>query len=260
MSVSPLFIGGLGNRLFQLANAIFVASLTKRTMIYKDLTVSHKKTLKQNLSYFKIEDLLENGGHESKYKLEDVFNFKVDCNQADTSEIFYESRNLIQNILATGREHIHIYGYFFNANIVERVIADGMFPIWSPSFTPAVIPSTPFVAHIRVAYNKDNFIASTSSLVRLGPVLECSNEWTIFTNDSSKLPSSITSRAKYVYGTEIDVYDTLNIACQAKTLVMTCSTLSAWMAFLGESKEVYCPTEYIDMHGLASVSAKWKLY
>lgn len=258
MSVSPLFIGGLGNRLFQLANAIFVASLTKRSMVYKDLTVSHKRALKQNLSYFKIEDLLENGGHESKYKLEEVFDFEVDSNQADTSEIFYESRNMIQNILANPRENIHIYGYFFNANIVERVIAEGKFPKWS--FAPVEIPVTPFVAHIRVAYNKDNFIASTSSIDRLGPILEKSDEWTIFTNDPHKLPLSITSRAKYVYGTEIDVYDTLNIASQAKTLVMTCSTLSAWMAFLGESKEVYCPTEYIDMHGLASTSAKWKLY
>jgi len=261
MIISPVFVGGLGNRLFQLVNAIFLADLLGVKMIYKDLQLSDKMRFKNQLKYFKIEDALS-GGHPSKYRITDIFDFeKSNDLQHETYKLASESQFLSRQLDPKLQENIHLAGYYFNANIAEKVISDKKFPPWNSDFRPVNVPITPYIAHIRVPYQYDNFTASTSAFSRLNSILrEFPKEWTFFTNDSSKIPSDLLTHAKYVYGSEVDVYDTLKLSESAEILIMSCSTLSGWMAFLGNHKKVYCPKEYISSHGLSSISSKWHIY
>lgn len=267
--VSPLFIGGLGNRLYQLANAIYVAGALGGKVVYRELDDSTKADKFKDFGCFKIDDLHENGGHPTKYKLTDVFDIEQGdhhvCQPIIIPEILSPvppcpldppvlSSELLQTLNSVGNQLVYLKGYYFNAEVVEWVLKNQKFPRFKIS---VALPVTGHIAHIRLGYEYDNFDLNTSYVERILNIIErIGGEWTIFTNRPVDFPLQ---QIKYVYGPDVDVYEALHMCVGAKIVVMSSSTLSAWMAFLSGA-EVWCPEEYTRIHGPRAASSMWKIY
>lgn len=273
MIVSPLFINGLGNRLYQLAAASYFAYKTNSTLTLVDLPIDLKQRYYKEFGCFKLDDMLENGGHPTKYKLTDVFDLPISSRDQKEGSPLLEIyvRTIDDAILPkTESDCIHIHGNFMFADIVEQCFSLNIFPRWQPSFQPPLVEMTDHVVHIRIYYGYDNIIDPTylknerieGVMTSISPIPLHEKRWTIFSNDPSKIPTQILSMAKYVHGPEVDVYETLRYASHrdVKVLVMSCSTFSSWMAFLGSHEQVFCPKEYVDIHGQRSYSNKWRFY
>jgi hypothetical protein len=267
MLISPILSGGLGNRLYQLAGALWIADKALSSLVWLDVSASYKAREYKNLMCFKVEDLMENGGHPTKYGLVDVFDLPY--GDPVDPKVIITDNNLeagIEYLRTDARPIVHTAGPFMIAKIAEEVIAKNSFPGWHPNFLPPPIPFTSHVLHLRLHYQHDNFNPEYLRNKRIeGLLANISGEekrWTVFTNDKSRIPQGIVDRSAHIYGPEIDVYEALRWATDSgvEVLVMSCSTLSAWMAFLGHHKKVWCPREYGPVHGYASCSNRWTFY
>src|SRR5437016_4798422 len=141
MIISPIFIGGLGNRLYQLSAAAYLAHRTKFTLCWRDLEYQYKSLHHKLFGCFKVEDMLENGGHPTKYTLSEVFDIQVgDAVDRVYMVLDLDSGEKIAAQKETGTNIIHTHGYFMYANIVEYVISRNIFPRWSLKFSSLSLP------------------------------------------------------------------------------------------------------------------------
>ena len=270
IDISPLFIGGLGNRLYQLAYVLTLADLGGYSMVVHPLTESLKHSMVKQLYgvLAKKEDMDENGGHPYDMRLQDAFCIDVGCehdgNVIGHLETTMKSNELANIELTTNGVYYSI-GYYFNYTYVRYVLDRGLFPSWQPSLSFPSVDGP--IIHLRFGYAYDNFsphIDFSDFAHRILPILErhSASKWTVLTNDASKIPDAIRPHIGAVYdGATTGVYAALHMGSRASMLIMSSSTLSAWMAYLGPSDRiVYCPREFVNQHGSAAIAPNWRMF
>ena len=272
IDISPLFIGGLGNRLYQLAYALTLADLGGYPkIVVHPLTdrVKHIITKQLQGMLMKKEDMDENGGHPFDMKLQDAFCIDMGSEQydGDVVAILESSKRAmeLQSLHTHNNGVIYLIGYYFNYTYVRYVLDRGLFPLWQPNLRFPSVDGP--VIHLRFGYTYDNFpplFNISDSVHRVLSIFERhdTSKWTILTNDALQIPECILSRAGAVYdGAAAGVYAALNMGSRATVLVMSNSTLSAWMAYLGPiDRVVYCPREFVNQHGSAVVAPNWHMF
>ena len=120
--------------------------------------------------------------------------------------------------------------------------------------------------HLRFGYSVDNILNQIVKKKEILTIIESYDENVIFmvcsdNMDKAKdLLSDINKRIIYIENEAmyIDFFLLINMDHN----ILTMSTFSAWVALLNSSKnkKIFCPSEFVNLHGKGSLPTDWELY
>jgi hypothetical protein len=282
MTITPILIGGLGNRLYQIANAIRLQEKFNCDLKFYRISPKSSDIPKYRHLVVRPSDFDDFGGHELLIKdglpktideLFPTFNFELSPTDIDfilkNKNLYYE--NDIE-FLSPTKDSV-IMGYFFGYSFVKdsiQKVKDSFNPIvdiYINNNYPDLKSKNILGIHLRMGINTDN-----------NPALQVDpNFYSNIINDEKNnideiyiVSDNIGRSIEFVkkintHGKTIKFIDgepmfvDLLILSKCKTLIIAPSTLSAWSAYMNDHKNIYVPSIWVNHHWTKDISPEWKI-
>lgn len=283
MKLIPILVGGFGNRLYQIANAIRLSKLYNFDLEFYRIKPTDKDVIRFRHLIHKPSDLDDFGGHTlvtSKNLpniINDIFptlNFSNNQVEIDTlisgKNLFFE-QNIDQ--LRPIKDTI-VMGYYFSYSYVKNEIED-IRNSFNPVINEYVVSKYPKLStdnvlgiHFRLGINSDNTPAINVPIDFYNGIIakEYNNFDSIFVvsdniEKSKSIISNLNCGNKKIYFIESEpMYVDLWVLSKCSTLIIAPSTLSAWAAYLNKNNNVYVPKIWPQHHWTQDIPSEWKLY
>jgi len=282
MTITPILIGGLGNRLYQIANAIRLQEKFNCDLKFYRISPKSSDIPKYRHLVVRPSDFDDFGGHELLIKDElpktidelfPTFDFELSPTDIDfilkNKNLYYE--NDIE-FLSPTKDSV-IMGYFFGYSFVKdsiQKVKDSFNPIvdiYINNNYPDLKLKNILGIHLRMGINTDN-----------NPALQVDPKfYSNIINDEKNnideiyiVSDNIGRSIEFVkkintHGKKIKFIDgepmfvDLLILSKCKTLIIAPSTLSAWSAYMNDHKNIYVPSIWVNHHWTKDISPEWKI-
>lgn len=282
MIITPILVGGLGNRLYQIANALRLQeNFNAELKLYKIKTQPSDLINNRHL-ILRLEDFDDFGGHtllekdglpKSLPELFPTLNFEKEPTLIN--DILHNKRLIFENnVNSIDNNHdIAVMGYFFGYNFVSSQV-EKMRSLFNPSIEKYIDENYPDLTnkrvlgiHLRLGIGTDNNPAVGVSLDFYNQILELEKN----NFDLIYIVTDNPERAKnFIPNLNINGIDTviienepmfvdLLILSKCSTLIIAPSTLSAWSAYLNKNKNIYVPQIWVHHHWTTNIPSEWKL-
>lgn len=268
--LSPVLIGGLGNRLYQIYQCIATSHQFNKKWSIQPLGQDIESQIASILG-IKSNAFQENGGHPSKYNLTQVFDLPFETNPINTTRLIQEhslaqspgNNKLFSHIPDT--LNLHINGCWFQKFWYDYCVYHHLDLKFKTDFSNLKLYKN--VLHLRFVYQYDNYGLDKPDYDAIHEImskisLTNNDSWAILTNDPSQIQEKFT-KADIFGPNDLDVYETLYLGSKAENLIMAPSTLSAWMAYLESDKihkKVFVPNSFIQLHGMQAIDLSWTVF
>jgi hypothetical protein len=281
MTITPILIGGFGNRLYQLANAIRLTKIHNMDLKLFNISPQPSDVPKYRHLILRESDFHDFGGHSlvGKDDLPKTFNEIFPSIDYDPNPI------TIDNLLtgkhfsydANGVNHSNdsiLMGYFFPytnikneiedvRNLLNPNIEDYVKNNYLDLFTKKILG-----LHLRLGINTDNTNAVNIPNNFYNDILNIEkdnvDEIYVVTDNVDKSSHFIKQLNTFDKPIKIiegePMYVDMMILSFCSTLIMGPSTLSAWSAYLNKHNNVYTPSIWTRHHWTNDIPNTWKLY
>lgn len=282
MKIIPILIGGLGNRLYQIANAFRLQEMYNSELEFYKIQTQHSDVPKYRHLILREKDFDDFGGHNLVIKenlpktISELFptlNWNLNGTKIDdiliNRNLYYE--NIIQNI--NPEIDAVVMGYFFDYNFVGNQIHKIKSSInqnvenYINNKYPDLFSKRILGIHLRLGIDTDNTPAINVGQNFYTQII--TNEWENF--DEIYVVSDNVSRAmSYIDSLNITgknitfiqdepMYVDMLVLSHCTTLIVAPSTLSAWSSYLNNHKNIYVPQIWTSHHWTTNVPKEWKI-
>jgi hypothetical protein len=282
MIVTPVFFGGFGNRLYQLANALRIQeNFNSELKIYK---INPKQNDVKNFRslVLRVNDFEDFGGHTllEKEGLPKTFSEifpTLDINNEphllndvlSNKQLFYENNSHLIN----GNNDVVIMGYFFGYNFVSSQV-EKVRNLFNPKIDeyinknyPDLINKRVLGIHLRLGIGSDNNAAigvSTDFYNNILKIEENNFDLIYVVSDNPEkaknfLTNINTNNVETIIIENEPMFVDMLILSKCTTLIIAPSTLSAWSAYLNKHKNIYVPNIWVRHHWTSNIPQEWKL-
>lgn len=282
MKIIPILIGGLGNRLYQIANAFRLQDIYKSELKFYRIKPKSTDIPKYRHLVLRESDFDDFGGHDLVIKeglpksineIFPYFNFEVTPTEIDeiliNKNLYYENNinSIMPNIDTV------VMGYFFSYSFVKDYITKV-----KDSFNPSIqhyinnnytdLKNKRVLGiHLRLGINSDNNPAIQIPNTFYNNILETENgnyDMIYVVSDnvakSKEFMKNVNTFDKEIKFIENEpMFVDLLILSNCRTLIIAPSTLSAWSAYLNDHKNIYVPSIWTKHHWTKDIPNEWKL-
>ena len=281
-TLTPILLGGLGNRLYQIANAFKLQKEHNFDLKFHRINPQQVDAQKYRTFVVKKSDFDDFGGHNLVVKenlpktISELFSkLNFDSNPMTIDEIisnkqlYFEGRfEQIDNTKDSA-----VMGYFFrHKDIVDEIklvknSIDDRVKNYIMEKYPDLINKKILGIHLRLGIPTDNFRAIEVPKSFYENILEIEkNDYdTIFivsdnVEYAKQFVSSFNITNKNIRFIEDEpMFVDMMILSYCKTLVIGNSTLSAWSGFFNEHNNIYLPNVWIRHHRTNDLPKEWKI-
>jgi hypothetical protein len=282
MTIVPILIGGLGNRLYQIANAFRLQNQFKTDIKFYRINPKLSDVPKYRHLILRPSDFDDFGGHELLIKeglpktINEIFpNFNFEVNPTEIDEILLNKNLYYENNINSldPKKDAVVMGYFFSYSFVRKTVNRV-----KESFNPSIQSyidnkyselKTKRVLgiHLRLGVNTDNNPALEIDPNFYSSIIERERNNTdiIFVvsdniSRSKEFMSMVNIHGKEVkFIEEEPMYVDLLVLSNCKSLIIAPSTLSAWSSYMNDHKNIYVPRIWTKHHWTNDVPLEWKL-
>jgi hypothetical protein len=282
MTIVPILIGGLGNRLYQIANAFRLQSKHDADLKFYRINPKLSDVPKYRHLILRPSDFDDFGGHELLIKeglpksIDEIFpNFNFEVNPTEIDEILlnknlYYENNI--NSLDSTRDAV-VMGYFFSYSFVKKAVNrvkesfNPSIQLYIDSKYPELKTRRVLGIHLRLGINSDNNPALQIDPNFYSSIIEKEKNNTdmIFVvsdniGRSKDFMSMVNTHGKEVkFIEEEPMFVDLLVLSNCNALIIAPSTLSAWSAYMNDHKNIYVPRIWTKHHWTTDVPLEWKL-
>lgn len=283
MKIIPILVGGLGNRLYQIANAIRLKKIYNSDLEFYRIDATEADVKKFRHLVHRIGDFDDFGGHTISplvnlpTTINDIFpklNFSQEKIRID-SLLFNKNLFFEQNIhLMSDAKDAVVMGYYFSHSYIKNEIED-VRDLFNPVIEKYVNEKYPELdsrrimgIHLRLGINSDNTPAINVPIEFYNKVIarEYHNIDSIFVvsdniSKAKNFATNLNYGDKSLYYVENEpMYVDMWVLSKCKVLLIAPSTLSAWSAHLNKNKNIYAPKIWPQHHWTQDIPTEWKLY
>lgn len=282
-TLTPILLGGLGNRLFQIANGFKLQK--EYGFDLKFNRIDPYTTNIQNYRTFVLrnEDFDDFGGHNLIMKenlpksIDQLFsklNFEKEPMSVEKiisdKVIYFENRiGVIDR-----SKNSAIMGYFFTyKNIINEIelvknsIDDSVTKYIDEKYKDLSNKKILGI-HLRMGINTDNFPAikiPTTFYENILHIERDNYDLIYIVSDDIKLAKIYLERftldfKKVIFIEDEPMFVDMLILSKCSTLVIGNSTLSAWSGFFNKNNNIYLPSVWIRHHGTNDIPKEWKIF
>jgi len=282
MTITPILIGGLGNRLYQLANALRLQEIFNCNLKIFRINPKSKDVSDYRHLVLRASDFDDFGGHNILKKdglpttfseLFPTLNISDGLHNVDNilkdKKLFFE--NTI-NFIIPGKDTV-VMGYFFSYKFVSsqietiRNLLNPMVEEYVDITYPTLLSEKVLGIHLRLGIGTDNTPAINDPLTFYNNILNLEEN----NFDSILIVSDNPEKAKnFIGGLNIDsskfkiikdepMFVDMLILSKCSTLIIAPSTLSAWSAYLNKHKNIYVPEIWVRHHWTNDIPKEWKI-
>jgi hypothetical protein len=282
MTIIPILVGGLGNRLYQLANALRLQEKFNSDLKLYKINPQNTDLIKYRHLVIRYGDFDDFGGHSLLEKdvlpktLSELFPTLNINNEPHIIDDILINKQLIFenniNIINDNSDAV-VMGYFFGYSYVSSQI-ENVRKLFNPVIEHYIDKNYSFLfnkkvlgIHLRLGIGTDNNPALEVPLSFYKHILqlEYGNFDTIcFVSDNTEKAKNfinnlnITNIEVIIIENEPMFVDML-ILSKCTILIIAPSTLSAWSAYLNKHKNVYVPKIWVHHHWTSDIPKEWKL-
>jgi hypothetical protein len=281
-TVSPIFVGGFGNRLYQLANIFRLQKKFNFNTKFYRIKSNENDVLNFRSLVLRASDFDDFGGHELIRKeglpsnITEIFpslnweNRVVTINEILQNKILFFENNI--NSISPHDDSI-IAGYFFGYSFIEDSIESVR-----DSFNPSILKYIQvnysdlfnkkiLGIHLRMGISSDNNSALVIPHEFYQKIIndEISEFDEIFIiSDNPKKSLDFISNLNF-YNKKIKIiqdepmFIDLFILSLCKIIIIAPSTLSAWSSYLSKDSKIYVPKIWTSHHWTTDVPKTWRL-
>jgi hypothetical protein len=282
MKIIPILIGGLGNRLYQIANAFRLQELYNSDLEFYKIKTENSDVSKYRSLILREKDFDDFGGHDLIIKenlpktISELFpNLNWNLSRTKIDDILLNRNLIYENNINSINPSVDsvIMGYFFSFNFIENQIGKIKKSI-NKNVNDYVINKYPDLfnkkilgIHLRLGIDTDNTPAVYVPKDFYNQII--STERNNF--DKIYIVSDNINRAKeYINSLNIEdkiiefiedepMYVDMLILSHCTTLIVAPSTLSAWSSYLNNHKNIYVPNIWIKHHWTNNIPKEWKI-
>jgi hypothetical protein len=282
MKIIPILIGGLGNRLYQIANSFRLQELYNSDLEFYKIITQPSDVPKYRHLILREKDFDDFGGHNIIFKeklpktISELFpklNWDLSGTKIDdilkNRNLYFE--NTIQNIKTT--QDSVIMGYFFSYNFIENQVNKIKSSI-NENVKKYIINKYPDLfskkilgIHLRLGIDTDNSPAINVNQNFYNQII--SKEWDNF-DEIYVVSDNIGKAVNYIDSLNINnkvikfiedepMYVDMLILSHCTTLIIAPSTLSAWASYLNDHKNIYVPQIWTNHHWTTIIPKEWKI-
>lgn len=281
MNISVVLIGGFGNRLFQIANALRLQRLYKCNLTFYKIIANQTDVNKLRFLVLRCSDFDEFGGHELSKKeglphtMNEIFPlFDWHNETTDLNNLLTNNQLVLENSLdklGNGMNSI-VIGYFFPYSFIKEQIST-----IKSNLNPSIFH------YININYSELNKFRILGIHLRLGIdtdntdaiiVPNCFYEQVL--NDLEGhydkvyvISDNVEKAKNFIKTFKIDkeikfidnepMYVDMLILSKCAYLAIAPSTLSAWASYLSKSDQIYVPKIWLEHHWTEDIPEKWIL-
>lgn len=282
MIITPILIGGLGNRLYQIANAFRLQDLHKSDLKFYRINPKPNDVPKYRHLVLRESDFDDFGGHNLLIKeglpksIDEIFpsfNFETTPTEIDkiliNKNLYYE-RNI--DFILPNVDTV-VMGYFFSYSFVKNYVGKV-----KESFNPSIqkyidqkyvdLKTKKVLGiHLRLGIGSDNNPAIQIPHSFYNNILDSEKDnydmiYVVSDNivKSKEFMKNINTFDKeIIFIEEEPMFVDLLILSNCTTLIIAPSTLSAWSAYLNDHKNIYVPSIWTKHHWTKDIPTEWKL-
>lgn len=282
MKIIPILIGGLGNRLYQIANGLRLQELYNSELQFYKIKTQPTDVIKYRNLVLREKDFDDFGGHELKKvnelpkTIDELFpTLNWDLSGTKIDEILLNRKLYFENRIdeITNQNDCVIMGYFFSYNFVETKVKS-LKKILNKNVEKYVISKYPDLftkkilgIHLRLGIESDNTPAISVEKEFYNKIL--TEESKNF--DEIYIVSDNVSKSKnYVQNFELKnktikfienepMYVDMLILSYCYILIVAPSTLSSWSSYFSVYKNIYVPKIWTKHHWTNIIPKEWKI-
>ena len=282
MTIIPILIGGLGNRLYQIANALRLQELYGANLKFYRIKSKPTDVFKYKHLILRESDFDDFGGHDliikenlpkSINELFPSFDFETIPSEIDSilegKNLYYENNiNSMMPLIDSV-----VMGYFFSYSFVKNYVSkikelfNPNIHIYIENNYKELFNKKVLGIHIRLGINSDNNPAIQIPIEFYKNIIniEKNNFDIIYVvsdniDKSKQFLSGIDTLGKEIKFVESEpMFIDLLILSKCTTLIIAPSTLSAWAAYLNDYKNIYVPNIWTKHHWTTDIPKEWKL-
>ena len=281
MTVYPILVGGFGNRLYQIANALRLQEELGANLIFHRISPTPDDVARYRHLVLREADFEDFGGHKLLIKnglpnsIDEIFP-SLDIiktptlvkNITENKNIYFEKRGPIDK-----SKDCVVMGYYFSYRFISSQI-DKLYNLFNPSIHQYIDTVYPDLnkknilgIHLRLGINSDNNPALNIPVQFYNFIIreELNNFDEIYivsdnSEKSKKIIETFDSKDKKIKIIENEpMYVDLMILSKCKVLAIAPSTLSAWSSYFNKNKNVYVPKIWTHHHWTTDIPREWKL-
>jgi hypothetical protein len=282
MKIIPILIGGLGNRLYQIANGFRLQEMYNSDLEFYKIQTQPSDVPKYRHLILREKDFDDFGGHNLVIKenlpktISELFpNLNWNLEGTKIDDILYNRNLYYENIIQNINPEIDsvVMGYFFDYNFVGSQIQRVKSSInqnvqkYITQKYPDLFYKKILGIHLRLGIDTDNTPAINVSKNFYNHVI--SNEWNDF-DEIYVVSDNIGRATEYINSLDIigknitfiidePMYVDMLILSHCTTLIVAPSTLSAWSSYLNNHKNIYVPKIWTNHHWTNNVPSEWKI-
>lgn len=282
MKIIPILIGGLGNRLYQIANAFRLQEMYNAELEFYKIQTQHSDVPKYRHLILREKDFDDFGGHNLVIKenlpktISELFpTLNWNLNGTKIDDILINRNLYYENIIQTINPEVDavVMGYFFDYSFVGNQIQKVKSAInqnvknYISDKYPDLFSKRILGIHLRLGIDTDNTPAINVGQNFYTQII--TSEWENF--DEIYVVSDNVGRAMgYIDSLNITgknitfiqdepMYVDMLILSHCTTLIVAPSTLSAWSSYLNNHKNIYVPQIWTSHHWTNNVPEEWKI-
>jgi len=282
MALFPIFIGGFGNRLYQLANAFRLQDLYECDLVFHDVIPQNGDHNRFRFLIHKESDLDEFGGHVLIKKpglpqsFVEIFpNLNWNLSITNLNEILKDKRIYFEhNVLEIEPDYdTALMGYFFN----YQFIRDGILKVkknlnskifeYVNSNYPDLNNNKILGIHLRLGISTDNTAAVNVPKELYENVIYDSknnfDEIYVVSDNYDKAENFMSQfeiDKKVTFIKDEPMFVDMIILSKCSSLIIAPSTLSAWSAHLKEKQnQIYVPKIWFSHHNTNIAPNSWTI-
>lgn len=282
ITIVPILIGGLGNRLYQIANAFRLQDLYGSNLKFYKINAKHTDIPKYRHLVIRQSDFDDFGGHDLVIKedlpksISEVFpTLDFESTPTYIDDILINKQLIFEGNIESINPNIDnvVMGYFFPYSFIKNYVGKV-----KSSFNPNIqkyidnkyidLKNKKVLGiHLRLGINTDNnpAIVVPDSFYTNVLNLEKNNFDLIYIiSDNIEKSKSFMSKIdtfgnSVVYIEGEPMFVDLLILSNCTSLIIAPSTLSAWSAYLNDHKNIYVPKIWTNHHWTNDIPSEWKL-
>jgi hypothetical protein len=282
MTITPILVGGLGNRLYQLANALRLQEKFNADLKLFKIKTQPNDVMNHRSLVLRLEDFDDFGGHTLLEKeglpktISELFpTLNIDDEPQFINDILSNKQLVYENNvhLVDGKNDIVVMGYFFGYNFVSSQI-ENMRKLFNPVIDEYIDKNYPLLSskrvlgiHLRLGIGSDNNPAVGVPLDFYNQILQSEeNNFDLIyvvTDNPEKaknfIPNLDIKNIETIIIENEPMFVDMLILSKCTTLIIAPSTLSAWSAYLNKNNNIYVPKIWVRHHWTSNIPKEWKL-
>ena len=282
MTITPILVGGLGNRLYQLANALRLQEKFNADLKLFKIKTQPNDVMNHRSLVLRLEDFDDFGGHTLLEKeglpktISELFpTLNIDDEPQFINDILSNKQLVYENNvhLVDGKNDIVVMGYFFGYNFVSSQI-ENMRKLFNPVLDEYIDKNYPLLSskrvlgiHLRLGIGSDNNPAVGVPLDFYNQILQSEeNNFDLIyvvTDNPEKaknfIPNLDIKNVETIIIENEPMFVDMLILSKCTTLIIAPSTLSAWSAYLNKNNNIYVPKIWVHHHWTSNIPKEWKL-